>query len=179
VEASYDLGGKSQLHNWSPKLVFRLYNMALNNVYKMYMALIKEHTPERRFLPMGDAMRELTHNLCQRGPSMRNLRAEHPSWTRVMGKLFGWVTGRKVRSDAKGMMMVMPACPLVDAPTDNYALLKNKQCTSLWPIHQSKVVVTRGKCGWDDYLDKWASKAARPRNSDTIYALQGVQRAFG
>ena len=27
VEASYDLGGKSRLHNWSPKLVFQLYNM--------------------------------------------------------------------------------------------------------------------------------------------------------
>ena len=34
AEASYDLGGKSQLHDWSPKLVFRLYNMALNNAYK-------------------------------------------------------------------------------------------------------------------------------------------------
>mgnify|MGYP006203673597 CR=1 FL=1 len=79
---------------------------------------------------MGDAVRELTHDLCQRGPAMRKLKAEHPSWIRDMTKLFGWVTGRKVRSDAKGMMMVMPACPLVSAPMDNYALLKNKQRTS-------------------------------------------------
>jgi hypothetical protein len=57
AEASYDLGGKSRLHNWLPKLVFRLYNMALNNAYKMYTALVKEHTPERRFLSMGDAVR--------------------------------------------------------------------------------------------------------------------------
>ena len=42
-------GGKSRLHNWSPKLVFCLYNMALNNAYKMYTALVKEHTPKRRF----------------------------------------------------------------------------------------------------------------------------------
>jgi hypothetical protein len=70
AEASYDLGGKSRLHNWSPKLVFWLYNMALNNAYKMYTALIKEHTPERRFLRMGDAVRESTLDLCHRGPAM-------------------------------------------------------------------------------------------------------------
>jgi hypothetical protein len=50
VEANYDLGGKSHLHNWSPKLIFWLFNMALNNAYKMYTTLVKEHTPEQRFL---------------------------------------------------------------------------------------------------------------------------------
>jgi hypothetical protein len=84
-----------------------------------------------------------------------------------MKKLFGWVTGRKVWSDAKGMMMVMPACPLVDAPMDNCALLKNKQRTSTWQIHKSEVVERKGKCGWDDCLGKLASKAARPHSSDT------------
>jgi hypothetical protein len=54
-----------------------------------------------------------------------------------MAKLFGWVTGRKDRSDAKGMMMAMPACPLVSALMDNYALLKNKQRTLPWRIHKS------------------------------------------
>jgi hypothetical protein len=81
TEALYDLGGKSQLHNWSPKLVFWLYNMALNNANKMYTALVKEHTPERRFLPTGNTVRELTHDLCQRGPAMWKLRAEYLSWT--------------------------------------------------------------------------------------------------
>jgi hypothetical protein len=76
--------------------------MALNNAYKMYTALVKEHTPERRFLTMGNAVRELTHNLCQRCPAMRKLRAEHPSWTQEMGKLFGWVTGRKDLVQHKG-----------------------------------------------------------------------------
>jgi len=41
--------------------------MALNNAYKMYTALVKEHTPEQRFLTMGDAVRELTHDLYQSG----------------------------------------------------------------------------------------------------------------
>ena len=89
AEASCNLGGKSWLHNWLPKLVFCLYNMALNNAYKMYMALVKEHTPEQRFLSMGNAVRELTHDLCKRGPAMQKLRAEHPSWTRDMGKCMG------------------------------------------------------------------------------------------
>ncbi len=34
AEANYDLGGKSRLHNWLPKLILRLYNMVLNNAYK-------------------------------------------------------------------------------------------------------------------------------------------------
>ncbi len=89
AEASYDLGGKSRLHNWSPKLVFRLYNMALNNAYKMFTALVKGHMPERRFLSMGDTVRELTHDLCQRGPAMQKLGAEHPSWTRDLGSCLG------------------------------------------------------------------------------------------
>ena len=49
--------------------------MALNNAYKTHKALVKQHTPERtRFLNMGGAVRELTHNQCQRGPAMRKLR---------------------------------------------------------------------------------------------------------
>jgi hypothetical protein len=80
--------------------------MSLNNAYKMYKVLVKQPMPEQRFLDMGNAMRELMHNLCPRGPAMRTLRAEHPSWTRDILKLFGWITGRKVCSEAKGMMMV-------------------------------------------------------------------------
>ena len=53
AEANYDLGGKSRLHNWLPKLIFRLYNMLLNNAYKMYNTLVKQHTPERMFFGHG------------------------------------------------------------------------------------------------------------------------------
>ena len=106
AEANYDLGGKSRLHNWLPKLIFWLYNMSLNNAYKMYKALVKQHTPKWRFLDMGNTVRELTHDLCQMGPAKRKLRAEHPSWMQDMLKLFGWITGRKVCSDVKGMMTV-------------------------------------------------------------------------
>ncbi len=79
AEVNYDLWGKRRLHNWLPKLIFWLYNMLLNNAYKMYKALVKQHTPVQRVLDMGDAMRKLTQNLCQRGLAMRKLRPEHPS----------------------------------------------------------------------------------------------------
>jgi hypothetical protein len=84
-----------------------------------------------------------------------------------MGKLFGRVTSWKVWSDAKGMMMVIPACLLVDAPMDNYALLKNKQRKLPWRIHQSKVVAKKGRCEWEDCPGKLASKATYPCSSDT------------
>jgi hypothetical protein len=90
--------------------------MSLNNAYKMYKVLGKQHTPERRFLDMGDAVRELTHGLCQRGLAMQKLGAEHPSETRDMSKLFGWITGRKVCLDAKGMMTVQPVMPRKETP---------------------------------------------------------------
>jgi hypothetical protein len=98
---------------------------------------------------------------------MRKLRAEHPSWTQDLGKLFGWVTGRKVRFDAKGMMTVMPACLPVEVATDNYALLKNQQHKSPWHMHQSEAVAKKGRCGWDDCRGKLASKAKRSRGGDT------------
>ncbi len=125
AEANYDLGGKIRLHNWSSKLIFWFCNMSLNNAYKMYKALVKQHT-ERRILDMGNAVRELTHNLCQWGPAMSKLSAEHPCWMRDMSKLFGWI-GRKVCADAKRMMMVQSLMPQEGMPTDNYSLLKNQQ----------------------------------------------------
>ncbi len=35
-EAKYDMAGKSRKHNWPPKLLFRMFNMALNNAYVVY-----------------------------------------------------------------------------------------------------------------------------------------------
>ena len=33
AKAHYGMGGKSRTHNWSPKLVFRLWNMSMHNAY--------------------------------------------------------------------------------------------------------------------------------------------------
>ena len=128
---------------------------------------------QRRFLDMGDAVRELTQALCQRGPAMRKLRAEHPSWTRDMSKLFSWITGWKVRSDAKRMMVVQSVMPREETPTDNYALLKNQQRRLPWRVHQSEAVETYGQCCWEDCLGKRLSTAKRLHSSDTHMRCKG------
>lgn len=58
VEEKFNMAGKSQSHDWTPKLVFRLFNIALNNTYVMYKELIAR-----------DGGR-LAHGLCQQGESM-------------------------------------------------------------------------------------------------------------
>ena len=117
---------------------------------------------------MGNAVRELTQNLCQRGPAMQKLRAEHPSWTWDMSKLFGWITVRKVRADAKGKGDDDGAVgdAVEEPPTDTYALLKNQQRRSSWRVHQSEAVTNKGRCYWDDCPGIQLSTATRPRSSD-------------
>ena len=44
---------------------------------------------------MGDAVRDLTHDLCQKGMAMRRMRAKHPSWMCDMTRLLGWILGRR------------------------------------------------------------------------------------
>ena len=75
------MGGKSRTHNWSPKLVFRLWNMSMHNAYKIYLALHKQYTPDRKRLLMKQCVKELTFDLLQRGDSMRERKAEHPGYT--------------------------------------------------------------------------------------------------
>ena len=61
-EAKYDLAGMSRTHNWTPKLVLRLFNMAFNNAMKVYLALVSMHTPDKCTVPMPNCISELaTH----------------------------------------------------------------------------------------------------------------------
>jgi len=62
---------------------------------------------------------------------------------------------------------------------DNYALLKNKQQTSPWGIHQSEAVAKRGKCGWEDCPGKLASKAAYPCSSDSCMHCEECSVCLG
>jgi hypothetical protein len=71
-EAKYKMARKSRSHNWAPKLVFRLFNMAMNNAYVVYKDLVSRdggnplrEGNERACLTMGKAVRELAHALCQ------------------------------------------------------------------------------------------------------------------
>ncbi len=154
VEANYDLGGEP-----SAQLVAEVDDLVLQHG-------AEQHMPERRFLDMGDAVRELTHALCQRGPAMRKLRGEHRSWMQV-------------RSDAKRMMMVQSVMPREETPTDNYALLKNQQRQLPWRFHQSEAVAKYGRCCWDDCPGKQLSTAKRPRSSDTHMCCEECSAYLG
>ena len=52
TKEKYDLDGKSRTHNWCPKLCMMLFNMGLNNAYKICDVLVEQNTPGRRFLGM-------------------------------------------------------------------------------------------------------------------------------
>jgi hypothetical protein len=68
VEAKFDLGGESRLHGWSPKLASRLFNMHLNNVYRIYCTLLSDtnYTPKL----MRDCIADLTVALLEQGDPM-------------------------------------------------------------------------------------------------------------
>ena len=78
-EEKYDMAWKSWLHNWAPKLVFHMFNMAMNNAYFIYKDLIGREGDGRDCLKMGRTVRELVHDLCQRGTAMRTHAANHPA----------------------------------------------------------------------------------------------------
>ena len=40
AEAKLNLGEESKMHGWIPKLTARLFNMNLNNAYKIYYTLV-------------------------------------------------------------------------------------------------------------------------------------------
>ena len=84
--------------------MWRLVNMCIHNAYKLYEALVQEHTPGQRFLDRREAIQEMTHAFCQRGEAMRTLKAQHPAWLRDMRVVFATGFGKKIRSDAKGVV---------------------------------------------------------------------------
>jgi hypothetical protein len=83
-EVKYDMAEKSRKHNWSPKLVFRMFNMALNNAYIVYKELVSREGNGRDYLNMGKAVRELAHGLCQWGEPIRKYASTYPVHLRDM-----------------------------------------------------------------------------------------------
>jgi hypothetical protein len=65
------------------------------------------------------------------------------------------------------MMTVLSVMPPVQAPPDNYALLKNQQRRLPWRVHQSEAVMKQGKCCWDNCPGKKSMTVKRPRGSNT------------
>jgi hypothetical protein len=63
AEKTYNMGGKSRTHNWSPKIIFWLINMTMANVYRMYCTMVTERAPDSKCLSMKDAIKEVTFAL--------------------------------------------------------------------------------------------------------------------
>mmetsp|Transcript_14103 Transcript_14103/g.29816 ORF Transcript_14103/g.29816 Transcript_14103/m.29816 type:complete len:284 (-) Transcript_14103:390-1241(-) len=95
VEAKYDLAGQSRKHGWTPKLSSRLFKMNFNNLYRIYFSLMVKNNPERRPLSMTEGIKEATHSLLQRGPTMRVWALEHPSPIRDMTYVYNTGSGKR------------------------------------------------------------------------------------
>ena len=171
AEAKYDLGFESHTHGSSPKLSFRYFNMCLNNAYKIYEWLVTKYTPNRRFLDMDEAITLAAHAFLQRGESMRQQKAEHPSNVRNLNNVHhtGW--GRKIRSDAQGQMAGHGPVRNASLPTTRLVSLKNKQKTNSWCTHQSIAIIKRGKCAFGG-CPGLREKRKRKRGFDTYHICE-------
>jgi len=167
AEAKCDLGGQSRSHNWSPKLVMRLFNMSKNNAYKIYDALVEKYTLGRRYLDMGETVREIEHAFFQRRDSMRSQRAEHPLWLRDLSYVFGWFIGRKMRSDAQRRISGSDCQPTRAAK--RLSTLYNKQKKVPWRMHQSLAYEWKGKCCWKECPNLKSGKERKRAQSYDIF----------
>ena len=105
-EAQYDLKVTSKMHNWSPKLVWCLFNMHDANMYTRYARMRALHTPDNRLLNVTSAMDELKHVRCQQGEPILKQKAEHPSWvSNVKAGIFSQGLGHKVKCTAHGTIL--------------------------------------------------------------------------
>jgi hypothetical protein len=153
-ESKYDMGGQTKGHNWAPKLVMRYWNFGLGNAHTYYVALVKEHTPFRRYLTMSECVKILAHYLMQYGPPMRKREAEHPKYSRDLQQIMDFGTGRKLRTDAKGEVAIPPTLTqaryAIAAPQQRLRELRVKQKKSKWRIHQSFAREKQGRCCWKE-----------------------------
>ena len=164
-EASYDMGGHSKGHNWSPKLTLRFFNINMNNGTSVYENLLAEHSSDCRPLKMPEQVKELAHTLMQRGPPMRTKNPEHPSFTRDISQPFDFGTGRKQRSDAKWRRA--PTTIRAGRKVTQIQTLRKRQKRATWRHHQSKAHSSRERCVWKDCPGIKCSKAVIPRSYDT------------
>jgi hypothetical protein len=166
-EALFDLKGSSKLHNWSPKLVFRLMNMHNSNAYMLYRRLHELHTPDRRLLDKKATMAELTHVLCQHGEPIRQKQPEHPPYlSNVQAGIFAEGLGRKVKSTAHGNIPTQQSKTACLGP-GLAAMLQTKKKYP-WRQHQSLAHCKEGRCSWEKCPNLTLSTGKRKRGYGTF-----------
>ena len=166
AETRFDLGGHSRTHNWCPKLVWHLFNMGENNAYQIYTTLVEKHTKGRRFLHVREDIQEITHSFCQHGAPMWSQKAEHPAHIRDLPNIFDSNTGRKLRSDAKGLVAGNGRQPR--AATQRLSLLLNQQKKAPWCIYQNLTYYLKGRCCKKGCPEVKASKVKVHHSYDTF-----------
>ena len=144
LTVKYDMAGKSWSHNWAPKLVFRLFNMVMNNAYVIYKELVARDGGKA--MPMGRSMKELAHALCQQGESMRSYDPTHPAHLQDMNRVDGHKKGTKIRKDRKSEVMMSP--PKSTAAISRKGQLTRQQKRQWLRIHLHMPTAIRGKCCW-------------------------------
>jgi hypothetical protein len=174
-EAKYDMAGKSQSHNWAPKLVFRLFNMAMNNAYIVYKDLVEREGGKS--LLMGKTVKELAHSLCQQGASLQTRGATHPAHLHELDRIDGHFSGKKIWTDRKLMVMTSP--PKGTVAILQRSQLMNQQKRHLWLIHQCMPVKVQGKCCWARCPGINNSKAKRKCAYDTNYMCEECTATMG
>ncbi len=164
-EAKYDMARKSRSHNWAPKLVLCMFNMAMSNAYVIYKDLIGREGNGRDCLKMGRAVRELAHDLCQRGTSLRTHAANHPAHLRDMNQVEGFLSGTKNCNNRKFAVPSSPLKPTHAIKQSN--ILAGQQRKQPWRVHQSLPHANQGKCCWMKCPGLTNSKAKQKHNYDT------------
>jgi len=108
--------------------------MNFNNTYKIYMRLMTLHHERKRCLIMSEGIRESAHAFLQRGDSMKQRTAEHPSPLRCMRNVHDTGYGKKKRTDAKGYVSVGRTAV---KGSSKKSVLRNQQKANPWRTHQS------------------------------------------
>ena len=170
-EAQYDINFESHKHGWTPKLAMRLFNMNLNNAYKIYEWLVHKYTPDRRYYDMGEAITEAAHAFLQKGEPMRKQKPEHPLPTRNLAKMWNPGSGRKLRCDAKGEIAGSGRMRQ-GASILQHSLLTRRQQKDTWRLHQSVIVKKRGKCTYEGCPNLRNSTTKRKRGYDTFHKCE-------
>ena len=168
-EQRYDLKFESKLHNWSPKLVFRLFGINSQNARSYYLRLVRLYTPDRVPQDYRQCMQRWTHHMLQRGDNVRTQRAEHPAVKKDLSTVHSTGQGRRRRSDARiGRGTTAPTQETPEGVLTLSQLVTIQKKKSPWRIHQSKVYHKQGRCDYKKCPNLAICTGKRKRAYDTF-----------
>jgi hypothetical protein len=163
------MAGNSRSHNWAPKLVFRLLNMALNNAYVVYKELVAREGGKG--LSMGRVVKELAMDCANEEQACDLIpRCIRPAHLRDMDRVDGHEKGNKIRKDRKSEEVVSPAKNT--AAISAKAQLTAAQKRQWWCKHLPLPDVVRGKCCWVKCPGIKQCQGKRKRSYDTHYRCE-------